>query len=323
MTNRRSMLAAAAGLVAWAGGPARAQAFPDRPIRVIQGFAAGGNADTIARLVGAEMQKGLGQPVVVEAMTGAGGVIASASVARAKPDGHTLLLATAGHVVAAAMLAKPTYRPADDYEAISTITFFPFLLVVPAESRFGSLQAMLAAARAAPGTVGFGSAGVGSTHHLAGELLARQAGSPLLHVPYRGDAASLTGLLAGDVPSIIAPPTAVIAQIRSGRLRALATTGVQRWAGLPDVPTVAEQGVAGYDVRSWAGLLAPAGTPRPVVDRLNAETLKALQEPSVRQKLAEIGGDARGSTPDEMKTMIAAENDKWTKLVADAGIPRG
>jgi tripartite-type tricarboxylate transporter receptor subunit TctC len=323
MTNRRSLLAAAAGLAALAGVPARAQAFPDRPIKVIQGFAAGGNADTIARLVGAEIQKGLGQPIVVEAVTGAGGAIASVAVARAKPDGYTLLLATGGHVVAAAMMAKPTYRPAEDYEAVSTITFFPFLLVVPSESRFASLQALLGAARAAPGTVGFGSAGVGSTHHLAGELLARQAGAPLLHVPYRGDSASLTGLLAGDVPSIIAPPTAVLAQVRAGRLRVLATTGGQRWPGLPEVPTVAEQGVAGYDVRSWAGLLAPAGTPRPVVDRLNAETLKALQDPSVRQKLADIGGEARGSTPDEMKAMIAAENDRWTKLVADANIPRG
>ena len=322
MTTRRTALGAAAGLAAAWALPARAQAFPDRPLKVLQGFAPGGNADTIARLVGAEMQKGLGQPIVVEAMTGAGGTIASAAVARARPDGHTLLLATGGHVVAAAMMAKPTYRAADDFEAISTITFFPFLVVVPADSKYPSLAAVLSAARAAPGTIGFGSAGVGSTHHLAGELLARTAGVRLLHVPYKGDSGSLTGLQSGDVPMVIAPPTAALGQIRAGRLRAIAATGPQRWPGLPDVPTVAEQGVAGYDVRSWAGLLAPAGTPRPIVERLHGEVQKALQDPGVRQKLVDIGGEARGLAPDEMKSMLVAESDKWGRLVAELGIAR-
>jgi tripartite-type tricarboxylate transporter receptor subunit TctC len=322
MNGRRAALGAAAGLAtAWAW-PARAQAFPDRPLRIVQGFAPGGNADTIARLVGGEIQKGLGQSVVVETMTGAGGAIASAAVARAKPDGYTLLLATGGHVVAAAMAAKPTYRAAADYEPISTITFFPFLVVVPAESKYPSLAAVLSAARAAPGTIGFGSAGVGSTHHLAGELLARTAAAPLLHVPYKGDSASLTGLLAGDVPMVIAPPTAALGQIRAGRLRAIATTGPQRWPGLPDVPTAAEQGVAGYDVRSWAGLLAPAGTPRPIVERLHAEVQRALQEPAVRQRLVDIGGEARGLSPDEFRAMLTAESERWTRLVSEAGIPR-
>lgn len=326
MTDRRSLLGAAAALAAAYTLPARAQTFPERPLKLVQGFAPGGNADTIARLVGAEMQKGLGQPVVVETMTGAGGAIASAAVARARPDGHTLLLATGGHVVAAAMMAKPTYRALADYEPISTITFFPFLVVVAADSKYPDLTTLLAAARSsgatAAGAVGFGSAGIGSTHHLAGELLARQSKAPLLHVPYRGDSASLTGLLSGDVACIIAPPTAVLGQIRAGKLRAIATTGPQRWPVLPDVRTVAEQGVAGYDVRSWAGLLAPAGTPRPIVDQLNRETQKALQEPAVRQKLIDIGGEARGSTPDEMRAMIAAESDKWNRLVTEANIQR-
>ncbi len=322
MIDRRSFLASAGALGAAAAWPARAQAYPDRPLKLVQGFAPGGNADTIARLVGAQMQQGLGQPIVVETMTGAGGAIASAAVARARPDGYTLLLATGGHVVAAAMMARPTYRAAADYEAISTITFFPFLLVVPADSKHAGLGSLLEAARAAPGTVGFGSAGVGSTHHLAGELLARMAKAPLLHVPYRGDSASLTGLLSGDVASVIAPATAVLGQLRAGKIRAIATTGPQRWPVLPDVPTVAEQGVPGYDVRSWAGLLAPAGTPRPIVERLNAEASKALQAPEIRQKLVDIGGEARGSTPDEMKAMIVAEEQKWSRLVAEARIPR-
>jgi tripartite-type tricarboxylate transporter receptor subunit TctC len=225
-------------------------------------------------------------------------------------------------VVAAAMAAKPTYRAAADYEPISTITFFPFLVVMPAESKYPSLAAVLSAARAAPGTIGFGSAGVGSTHHLAGELLARTAAAPLLHVPYKGDSASLTGLLAGDVPMVIAPPTAALGQIRAGRLRAIATTGPQRWPGLPDVPTAAEQGVTGYDVRSWAGLLAPAGTPRPIVERLHAEVQRALQESAVRQRLVDIGGEARGLSPDEFRAMLTAESERWTRLVSEAGIPR-
>lgn len=322
MNQRRTLLLGAAGAAALICTPLSAQGFPERPIKILQGFAPGGNADTIARLVGAEMQKALGQPIVVETMSGAGGTIASTAVARAKPDGYTLLLATAGHVVAAAMLAKPPYRPAADYEAVSTITYFPFLIVTAESSKYTSLPQLLAAARSAPGTVSFGSAGIGTTHHLAGELLGRMANTRLLHVPYRGDSASVTGLLSGDVAFVIAPPTAVMAQVKAGKVRAIATTGPQRWPGLPDVPTVAEQGVSGYDVRSWAGLLAPAGTPPSVVERLNAEALKALQEPGVRQKLADIGGEARGSTPKEMGTMLAAEYDKWSKLVADANIPK-
>jgi tripartite-type tricarboxylate transporter receptor subunit TctC len=170
--------------------------------------------------------------------------------------------------------------------------------------------------------VAYGTAGVGSTHHLAGELLAKMAGAPMLHVPYRGDAAALTALLGGDIPFIVAPPTAVMSNILAGKLRAIATTGPQRWPGLPNVPTVAEQGVPGYDVRSWAGLMAPAGTPRPIVERLQVETQRALQTAAVRQRLEEMGGEARGSTPEEMKTMVSREVDKWTQVVADAKIPR-
>jgi tripartite-type tricarboxylate transporter receptor subunit TctC len=209
-----------------------------------------------------------------------------------------------------------------DFEAISTVTFFPFLVVVRADARYRSFGDVLEAARAKPDAVSYGSAGIGSTHHLAGELLAKMAKAPMLHVPYRGDAAAVTALLSGDVPFIIAPPTAVMSNIQASKLRALATTGPQRWPGLPGVPTVAEQGVPGYDVRSWAGLLAPAGTPRPIVDRLNADTQKALLAPAVRQRLEDMGGEARGSTPDEMKTMVARELEKWTMVVADSQIPK-
>ncbi len=301
---------------------AHAQAWPDRAIKILQGFAPGGNADNIARTVSAEMAKGLGQSFVVEAQAGAGGTIAATTVSRARPDGYTLLLATGGHAVAGALYNSLAYRTVQDFEMIGTITYFPFLVVTTADSKIPSLSALLANARANPGKVAYGTAGIGSTHHLAGELLASMSKTQLMHVPYRGDSASLTALLAGDLPFIIAPPTAVLPNIKAGKLRALAATGPQRWPGLPDVPTVAEQGVAGYDVRSWAGLMAPAGTPRPVIDRLNAELQKALLVPAVKARLEEMGGEARGSTPEEMRAMVAAETQKWTQVVNEAKIPK-
>ncbi|TFZ04507.1 Bug family tripartite tricarboxylate transporter substrate binding protein [Ramlibacter rhizophilus] len=321
--DRRDFMAGGFGaLLAGALPAAFAQSWPDRPIRAVQGFPAGGNADTIARLVGTEMSKALGQPFVVEAVTGAGGTLGSAAVARAAPDGNTILLATGGHVVAGALYDKLPYDTIASFDPVSTITFFPFLLAVPADSKFRNLGDVLSAARGAPGTIGYGTAGVGSTHHLVGELLAKMAGVRMMHVPFRGDAASIPALLGNNIPLVIAPPTAVLGHAKAGKVRVLAVTGPERWGAMPDVPTVAEQGVAGYDVRSWAGWMVPAGTPPAVIARLNAETLKALQVPAVKSRLEDMGGEARGSTPQEMRAMMVAELQKWKQVVADAGIPR-
>ena len=303
-------------------GAAFAQNYPDKNIKILQGFAPGGNADAIARAVGAEISKSVGQAVVVEAQAGAGGTIAATTVAKAKPDGYTLLLATGGHAVAGAIYNNLNYKTVQDFEMVSTITYFPFLIVVNAENKIANVPALLSQAKANPGKIAYGTAGIGSTHHLAGELLASMAKVDLLHVPYRGDAGSITALLSGDVPFIIAPPTAVLSNIKAGKLKAIAATGPQRWVGLPDVPTVAEQGVPGYDVRSWAGLMAPAGTPKSVIDKLNAETLKTLQLPHVKTRLEEMGGDVRGSTSDEMKNMVASETQKWIQVVNNAKIPK-
>ena len=303
-------------------GAAFAQNYPDKNIKIMQGFAPGGNADAIARAVGSEISKSVGQAVVVEAQAGAGGTIAATTVAKAKPDGYTLLLATGGHAVAGAIYNNLNYKTVQDFEMVSTITYFPFLIVINAENKIANFPALMTQAKANPGKIAYGTAGIGSTHHLAGELLASMAKVDLLHVPYRGDAGSITALLAGDVPFIIAPPTAVLTNIKAGKLKAIAATGPQRWVGLPDVPTVAEQGVPGYDVRSWAGLMAPAGTPKPVIDKLNAETLKAIQLPHVKTRLEEMGGDVRGSTSDEMKNMVASETQKWIQVVNNAKIPK-
>ena len=319
---RRHLLATLTITALMLPGLALAQAYPDRPIKVMQGFAPGGNADNIARAVGMEMGKGLGQNIVVEAQAGAGGTIAATTVAKARPDGYSLLLATGGHAVAGALYNNLAYRTVQDFEMVSTITYFPFLVVVPANSKYPSLSALLAAARANPTEVSYGTAGIGSTHHLAGELLASMSKTQLLHVPFRGDSASLTSLLGGEIPMIIAPPTAVMANIKSGKLRAIATTGPQRWQGLPDVPTVSEQGVSGYDVQSWAGLMAPAGTPKPVIDRLNAELQKALLVPAVKTRLEDMGGEVRGSTSEEMRNMVATQTQRWVQVVNDAKIPK-
>jgi tripartite-type tricarboxylate transporter receptor subunit TctC len=313
-----------AGAAMWGGAPLLgwSQTYPDHPIKIFQGFAPGGNADNIARAISAEMSKGLNQPFVIEAQSGAGGTIAATTVARAKPDGYSLLLATGGHAVAGALYNNLPYKTVADFEMVSTITYFPFLMVTSAESKLRSFADLLAISKKSAEGLSYGSAGVGSTHHLAGELLAKMGTINLLHVPYRGDAGAITALLSNDVDFVIAPPTAVMANIKAGKLRALATTGPLRWPGLPDVPTVAEQGVVGYDVRSWAGLLATAGTPRGVVDRLNQEVLKALQAPVVKARLEEMGGEAKGSTPEEMKAMVVFELQKWTQVVADAKVPK-
>lgn len=311
------MIAAAAALP-----HAAAQEYPVRPIRLIQGFAAGGNADTVARILGQEMAKGLGQPVLVEPKPGAGSTIAADAVAKAAPDGYTLLLVTGGHAVAGALYKALPYNSVDSFEMISTITFFPFMVIVRADSPAQSIRSLLDMAKAKPGSVAFGSAGTGATQHLTGELLSSVTGVKFLHVPYKGDSAAITGLLGGDTQFVIAPATAALGQIRAGRLRAIAATGPVRWQGLPDVPTVAESGVADFDVRSWMGLATSAGTPQTIVDRLNAEMQRALRAPEVRAKLEEIGGEVRGSTPGEMRGRVATELKNWTQVIRQAGIEK-
>lgn len=311
------MIAAAAALP-----HAAAQEYPVRPIRLIQGFAAGGNADTVARILGQEMAKGLGQPVLVEPKPGAGSTIAADAVAKAAPDGYTLLLVTGGHAVAGALYKALPYNSVDSFEMISTITFFPFMVIVRADSPAQSIRSLLDMAKAKPGSVAFGSAGTGATQHLTGELLSSVTGVKFLHVPYKGDSAAITGLLGGDTQFVIAPATAALGQIRAGRLRAIAATGPVRWQGLPDVPTVAESGVADFDVRSWMGLATSAGTPQTIVDRLNAEMQRALRAPEVRAKLEEIGGEVRGSTPGEMRSRVATELKNWTQVIRQAGIEK-
>jgi len=299
-----------------------AQDYPSRPIRIIQGFAPGGNADSIARLLGQEMSRGLGQPVIVETKAGAGGNIAAEAVARAQADGYTLLLAVGGHTVSGALYQTLGYKSVESFEWISTATVFPFVLSVRSDSPQQTVADLLALARGKPDGVSYGSAGVGSTQHLTGALLASMSATQLLHVPYKGDAAALAALLAGDVNFVVAPGTATLPHVRGGRLKAIAVSGATRWPGLPEVPTVQEAGVQGFDVNSWAGLATTAGTPRAIVDRLHVEMNKALQVPEIRARLESFGGEVRGSTPEEMRARVASEVQRWAKVIAEARIPR-
>ncbi len=302
---------------------AGAQTYPDRPVRVLHGFAAGGNADVVARLVGAEMAKGLGQPIVVEPKAGAGGTIAAATVASAKPDGYNLLLATGGHAIAGVLYDKLPYDTAKSFQPVSALTSFPFLVVVNAASPHHSLGDLIKAAKARPNPMTFGSAGIGTGQHMTGELLANRAGSAFTHVPYRGESASVTALLGNEVDFVVIAPTTALPQVKAGKLRALGTSGSARWSGLPDVPTVAEQGVPNFEVRSWTALLAPAGTPQPVIDRLNAQVATALQDATLRSKLAEAtGGDVHASTPRELQATIEGDLKRWGQLVKDAKIQK-
>jgi tripartite-type tricarboxylate transporter receptor subunit TctC len=320
--QRRHLLAACAALGALPL-PLTAQTWPAKPVMVVHGFAPGGNADSIARILGSELTQQLGQPIVVEAKSGAGGTIAASTVARAGADGYTLLLATGAHAIAAAIYDKLPYDTDKAFEPISALTSFPFLVVVNKDSKYASLGELLAQARAKPEKLNFGSAGVGTGQHMTGELLAAKAGVKLTHIPYRGESAALTAVLGNETDFVLAAPTAAIGHIKSGKLRALATSGAVRWRGLPDVPTVAEQGVPGFDVRSWTALLAPAATPPAVVGRLNAAVQAALKKDAVRAKLEEAtGGDIRASTPDELRAALRADIQRWNKLVADAQIAK-
>lgn len=302
---------------------AGAQTYPERPVRVLHGFAAGGNADVVARLVATEMAKGLGQPIVVEPKAGAGGTIAAATVATAKPDGYNLLLATGGHAIAGVLYDKLPYDTAKSFQPVSALTSFPFLVVVNAASPHNNLGDLLKAAKARPNPMTFGSAGIGTGQHMTGELLANRAGAAFTHVPYRGESASVTALLGNEVDFIVIAPTTALPQVKAGKLRALGTSGSARWSGLPDVPTVAEQGVPNFEVRSWTALLAPAGTPQPVIDRLNAQVTTALQDATLRSKLAEAtGGDVHASTPKELQATIEGDLKRWGQLVKDAKIQK-
>ena len=310
----------AAAMIAGAQAPAQSQDFPNKPISLIHGFGAGGNADTMARILGEAMSKGLGQRVIVEAKPGAAGVIASEMLTRSPPDGSTLMMLTAAHATTA-HLSKIKYDPIEDFAMLTTIGFYPYVLAVRADHPFKSVADLIAAAKSKPGEITYTSVGVGSVPHLTGELIATRAGVKLTHVPYRGGTGPITDVLGGRVDVLIDTQTVSVPHITSGTARGLAVTSKAPWPGVPGVPTVAAT-LPGFEVETWIGLVTVKGTPAPILERLHKEAVAALKSPEVVEKLKGLGADVRPGTPEAMKTLVRNEIALWGKTIEQAGMKR-
>jgi tripartite-type tricarboxylate transporter receptor subunit TctC len=302
-----------------AASAAAAQTYPTRPVILTHGFAAGGNADTIARLLAGPLTESLGQPVTVDPRIGAAGIIAADRVAKAKPDGYTLGILPGGHAVAAALYKSLPFDPINDFQMISLLTSFPMVMSVRKDHRFRGVGDLVAEAKAKPGTVTYSSVGIGSVQHLSGELLASMAGIQLTHVAYKGGSAPLTDLLGGQIEVMIDTMTVTTPQLEAGTIRALAVTSREAWPLLPGVPPVAST-VPDFDARSWLSIATTKGVPRPIVDRLNREVRKALDTPTVKARLEGMGNRVTPNSPDEMQAYLAAEAARWTKVIRDAKV---
>jgi tripartite-type tricarboxylate transporter receptor subunit TctC len=301
--------------------PAAAQKYPERPIRLIVPFAAGGTSDLMGRVVGAKLGEALGQTVVVDNRGGAGGTIGAALTAQAVADGHTLLVPHVGLAINETLYAQRQYSAVRDLAPISKLGLTPNAVVVNNALPVKSVQDLIALARKQPGKLNYGSAGVGSAAHLAMALLEHAAKITFNHVPYKGGGPALIAAVAGQVDfSIPAYPTAV-PHLKAGRLRILAVTGLKREPTVPDVPTVSESGLPGYEFVIWFGMFAPAATPKFIITRLNQEIVKALATPDMRDKLAQTGVDAESSTPEQMGQLLRSDVAKWAKIIKAANIP--
>jgi tripartite-type tricarboxylate transporter receptor subunit TctC len=317
----RRFFAVAAVILAFPGGAQAQQAnYPNRLIKIIQGFPAGGNVDIIARILAHQMESSLGQSIVVESKPGQAGGLAAEAVARSEPDGYTLLVVPSAHPAQGALSKNVKYKVVEDFSWISVASFYPFMICVRADSRFKDLKQLIDEARAKPGELKYGSAGPGSILHTTVELLGNETKTKYLHVPYRGEAPALTGLLTGEIDFIAATTGPISARIKSGEFRAIAVTGKTRWRDFPDVPTVDETAVKGFEVISWTGMAGPANLPKPIVDRLNAEVRKAVAAPDVKSKLEAMGGDPRATTPEEMRALVQRQYDTWKKLAVEANL---
>ena len=304
-------------------GPVAAQAWPGKPIRLIVPFAAGGTTDVVARMIGQKLGETWGQSVVIENRTGAGGNLGADAVAKAPNDGYTLLMASGSITINPHMYNRLPFDTQKDFAPITTVATGPMLGVVNPAGAADSIKALIALAKAKPGSLNFGSAGVGSQVHMAGESLAAAAGIDIVHVPYKGEALGYNDLVAGQIQLMVGNIAGAATFVNVGKLRALAVTGRERSKMLPDVPTVAESGLPGFDNSGWFGLLAPAGTPRDVIDRIQRDTARALDSTEMRARLFVQGMTPVGNTPEEFARAIAAETARWAKVVAERKLSAG
>src|SRR5262245_11170618 len=292
-----------------------AQEYPSKPLRLIVGFPPGGNVDVVGRIVAQKLGEGLGQQVLPENRTGAGSMIANEYVAKAAPDGYTLLIVSGAFVTQAATMKKLPYDPLRDFTFISTVVTYPLVFSVRADSRFKNLDEFIGYVKSNPGKVNYPSPGMGTLYHLAGEMFVSMAGIDMQHVPFRGGSEPLTEVLSGRMELLIDALTNSYPQIQAGKFRPLAVSSLARSPSLPAVPTVADS-VPGYEASSFTGIGGPAGMPPAVVERLNREVRRALALPDIGQKFAEWGGTPTASSPEEMQRHVAAEIEKWKKVVA-------
>ncbi|HEY6134899.1 MAG TPA: tripartite tricarboxylate transporter substrate binding protein [Rubrivivax sp.] len=321
MTTRNLPALFAACAFAMTATAALAQTFASKPITLVVPFPAGGALDAVARPMAEAMRKTLGQTVVVENVAGAGGTVGTGHVARAAPDGYTILLGSvATHAIAAGIYPKLPYDPIANFVPISQLTRGPLVLAVGPQVKSGTVGDLVAAAKSSPGTINYASTGNGTALHVAGELFKSAAGIAVQHVPYRGGGQAMTALMAGEVSYIIGNTQLVMPLISGGKIKALAVTGDRRLSALPDVPTFAQAGTPGVDVVTWFGLFAPAGTSPEIVQQLNTAASAALKSEGVQQSLATIGDEAVGSSVADFATFVKTEHQRWVQITRSAGI---
>jgi tripartite-type tricarboxylate transporter receptor subunit TctC len=314
---------AALGIALSVGGAvALAQGYPTKPVRIVVPFGPGGVGDISARVLAQKMSESLGQQVLVENRPSAGGIVASELVAKAEPDGHTLLLLTNGQAVSVSLFKSLPYDAVNDFAPVSTLGLFDMVVLVNSDWKIGSVTELIAAAKVRPGQLNFGTINPGGTQHLAAELFKSLAGIDVQTVPFKGTPAVLTALRANEVQAAFEFIAPALPQIKSGALKPLAVTSKRRFSGLPEVPTVAESGLPAYEASAWNGIAAPAKTPRPIIERLNKEVNAALAAPEVRQRLHGLGVEAQGSTPGEFRAFLVNEIEKWREVIERAKIEK-
>ena len=318
--NRRRVIQAIGLAVAMSGGAAMAQAWPSKPVSLIVPFPPGGTTDVLARALADKLTLSLGQTVIVESKPGAGATIGADYVAKAKPDGYTLLVGAVHHTIASIVYKKLPYDFQKDLAPITTIALVPNVLVVNANTPAKNVAELVALAKAKPGQYNYGSNGNGTAQHLIGTQFQNLTGTDLVHVPYKGSGPLATDLLGGQINMSFDTVTPVLQHIKSGKLRALAVTTAKRSSALPDVPTLEEAGLKGFDIGTWFGVLAPVATPKDVLARLSAEMVKVIQSPDFRKRMEEIGAEPIGNSAEQMAQQIRGETEKFAKLVKEAKV---
>ena len=318
--NLSNILRVALALALFCMAGASAADYPDRPIRLIVPYPPGGGADISARIISQHLAEALGKPVVAENKPGGAANIGTEMVAHAAPDGYTLLLASLATSVNVSLFEKLPFNTLKDFEPVSLFVTVPLMVTVNPGVPANSIKELIALAKAKPGTLNYASGGMGTANHVAGELFKYMANVDIAHVPYKGGGPAVSDLVAGHVQIYIGTIGSAREFVTAGRIRALATTGAQRTPVAPDLPTVAESGLPGYEVLAWYGVFAPAGTPKPIVDKLSAELAKILRLPEVRETLKANGNDPIGSTPQEATAFFSKEVDKWSKVIKASGL---